>query len=516
MAKRRKLQLDYGSTSGRSFDKLVSVVAATVPYHRSVAEYHAGKRAKAGFLAAAAALLVPLFLACGSGATSTPPPSSTGASTPNKPVATATIKPSPTTQNPSLPTPESTYTLKDTPTTTTAPANTVIPPTLSTSTPEPATPIPPTEHTPTSTPKPINIPNSPTVTPVPPTQIPPTVTPVPPTQIPPTVTPVPMPDLQITDTTSTYLGVNDDGTTSYSLKFKGTVGQIEPGEPFSVEVLGLEGILDNPILPFTEINADGTFTLELPEVKLPDVGGKIYNISATADSGKVITELNEGNNESETYVLEVKEAPTYTRDEWEYFKELAFKRGDGTPKNLTKFVKPIEIMIFGEPTQEQLDYLDAKIKIAQESGFDVQYALADSVRSNYMAHLNVDRSELPVIFPRGNPARLGNATGIAFHRERNNEIIDCTIAVVKLNPGDPAFYFLNTTSEEFFQCITGLDFDGSSSHPESIISYGRHQYFVDPLPDIDLRVLRLAGEDVLKPGMTEQQVRTHIRVVDQL
>jgi hypothetical protein len=70
-------------------------------------------------------------------------------------------------------------------------------------------------------------------------------------------------------------------------------------------------------------------------------------------------------------------------------------------------------------------------------------------------------------------------------------------------------------SEEFSQCLAGLTYDGSQRYPESIISYGRHQYPVIPFPNIDLRVFQLAGENALRPGMTPEEAKEQIWVIDE-
>jgi len=219
-------------------------------------------------------------------------PSPTNISTNLPPVPAYTAQPSPTTTPTEqlLHTPESFHTPTPDPTATQV-APTLFPPAatpeLPPTQPLVATQVVPTEVLPTATPVPPPTATTapvPTATPVPPptaTTAPvPTATPVPParaTTAPvPTATPVPLPDLQITDISYNFLNVDDnDGTTSYSLLVTGTYGQTKPNKSFDIRLLGLEGIISSDH-QVTHINNDGTFTLEIPKVSLPDKDSPKY------------------------------------------------------------------------------------------------------------------------------------------------------------------------------------------------------------------------------------------------
>ena len=257
-----------------------------------------------------AAFLLYLATACSGQSTVTPvnpTPSPTAARTVNAPAPTQ--RPAQTLETVVA---ETVPTATPIPTETPTPLPTQTPTPYPTNTPVPTpTPLP----TPTATPVP-----TPTYTPIPTPTPTPTATPIPTPTPKPTATPVPLPDLQITSISYKFLKVNDnDITTSYSLTVTGAYGKVKPDKPFNIGILGLEGILNNPAFPVTNINNDGAFSLIIPEVRLPDKNSPKYNISAIADIGEVIAEQNEGNNKSREFVVEVESPLTVTERQFAYF-----------------------------------------------------------------------------------------------------------------------------------------------------------------------------------------------------
>ena len=490
--------MNYGSIdSSRSFDDIVASVANTVPFHANYTPQPTSNRAKAGLLATlTAAILLPILAACGSGAASTPAPTPTNTPAPTRPVATATITTA--APRPSL-TPESTLQIA---TSTPKPTNTSIPPTPTDTPNPPSIPVP----TPTNTAVPFT-PIPPTNTPLPPT---PTAIPAPPptnTPLPPTAIPIPLPDLQI-NTIPTYVRVNDDGTTSYRLTFNGTYGQTKPTKSFDIEVEGLEGILDNSIFPVTEVNSDGTFTVEIPEVRLPDIGGKTYRISANADSSKTITELNESNNESDTYVLEVEEPVTVTESEFAYFAEIAFgsEFGIGTSEEVVKWTRSTRMYVQGSPTESDLATVQTMADYAKDVGLD-SVVFTDPTNINFDVYL-VPRSEFRPYLPESIISDAVIAAGrglVVMWTHRDGTIAK---AVVVVDSTMPEIDRTHVLMEEIYQGW-GLGND-SLRHPDSI-TFDNPSKVTQLSPD-DIANARILYNPRVSPGDTVAQVREVTRV----
>jgi len=440
-----------------------------------------------------------LMYACGGSAT--PTVTSTPVPTNNIPVATATVNPIPTSQRLI----ESTSTVTEQPEDTTTPE---VPPDP-TDTPLPPTPTPVST---TATPEPTNTP-VPTPTQFPTSTLEPTSTPNPtPTSVTPTATPVPLPDLQITDISYNFLKVNDnDRTTSYSLLVTGTYGQTKPNKPFDIRLLGLEGIIDSNH-QVTRVNNDGTFTLEIPEVRLPDKNNPKYNISAEADIGKVIDEQNEDNNESNEYMLEVSEPKEFSPDEVRDYKRIGHHRlnsDESFPKR--GWTDPVIVYVSEDTPDEYLEDINAtimqNIALSGET-IDVSYT-DDPETANFKISL-VDHSQLGSLFPQSE-ADFNQAAGSTEILQYNGRILKVIIGIatnrVDGSPYDQEFIPM-AIKHEIAHGLTSV------FHAENFPGmFGTDNNYLNPRYTArEERMLQLAY--TIPPGTLEQDVERYIRVVD--
>ena len=410
-----------------------------------------------------------LISGCGANpiSTSTPTPTNT------RPPATATFSPSPTAQRPVPSTPEATE----------EPYNIPTPESVYTPTPEP-TPAP--TYTPEPTPPP-----TPTLKP----------------------TPVPLPDLQIANIKADFSQVNGDGTTSYNLTVTGNYGLTKPDKAFNIGILGLEGIIGSNH-PAT-IKNDGTFSLVIPVVRLPDKGSPAHRIFAIADIGNVIEEQNEGNNKSGAFELKVNEPPITTRQAWEYCQEICFGGETDNIKEITKWRDPIRVYVRGEPTKEHLNELDKTLDDLHKNGYDVQY-VNNPDEANFTYYLNVDRKFYDnILRPYVSKEFLDKNAGVAAPFFEGHVIKKGIAAVAKnsIHGFDyPPDFIKHLIREEATQLVTGIRND-SYRYKGSIFYEDSSDMPLTFLP-IDEEVIRLMASNVIKSGMTMEQVRNVIRVVD--
>ena len=450
-----------------------------------------------------AAFLLYLASACGGQSTITPvnPTPSTATRTINTP----TQRPEQTLEAIA----QSTPTAAPMPTETPTLLPTLTPYPTATSTPEPtATPTPMPTPIPTNTPQP-----TPTNTPMPtPTYTPrPTATPVP-TPVP-TATPVPLPDLQIANISYNFLKVNDnDGTTSYSLTVAGTYGLTKPNKPFSIGILGLEGIIDSTH-QVTRINNDGTFALEIPEVRLPDKNSPTYKISAVADIDKVIDEQNENNNESSKFVLEVREPQTFTRDVVKNYKLVAHHReysstNESIPKRGWDENAPIRIYIDEAPDKYR-GMLGEVIGYLGENNVDVDFA-SDVSSGNSPIFIGT-HARYYEKYPHKNKEFYNKRAGSVQFTARGNIITKAEIVIFTDSIQDNYHYsdkFVQSAMiEEILQISTGLlnDLDNY----QGIFAQYKTRSGTE-LTEMDKEIIRLGN--VIPAGTLERDVEKYIRV----
>jgi len=317
-----------------------------------------------------------------------------------------------------------------------------------------------------------------------------------------------LPDLQISNISYTFLKVNDDGTTSYSLTVTGIYGQIKPDKPFDIKVLGLEGILNNHTFPVTKIN-NGTFTLEIPEVRLPDIGGRIYNISATADIGRVIVEQDEGNNTSREFVLEVEEPQTFTRDVVENYKLVAHyveNSNRSLPKAGWDKNAPMRIYVDEAPDKYR-GMLDEVVDYLGENNVDVDFA-SDVYSGNGPIFIGT-HAQYYEKYPNKDKEFFDKKAGYFEFTTRNNTITKAEIVIfTNYSTGVPhdEESIRSAMIEEILQS-TGLTND-LDNYPGI---FGQTSSPIE-LTEMDKEIIRLGN--LIRPGTLERDVERYIRVID--
>ncbi len=382
----------------------------------------------------------------------------------------------------------------------------------------PPPPIP--TPTPTNTPIPTPLP-TPTYTPGPtPTPIPtPTSTPIPT----PTATPVPLPDLQITNIKPNFLGFDhNENKELYSLTFGGTYGETRPDKPFDIKVFGLERIIENPVYQVTRINNDRTFLLEIPGVKLSP---GVYSIYSEVDSGRVIIEKKEDNNESSRFVLEVKERPTFTEEEYNYFKNAV-----GTIKKFKDGI-PVYVQFYGSATDKTIKPSEESMKNFKDGAADIEKATNVNLSFRYTeppagapvlkAYLEVPHPELSIIFPTYITDDAGGAAEVT-KLTPDGYIKEAKIAVATKVPTWPYPFRrkeLNFTILHELINVSGapIDQDGPNDPLDSILNDEAGGVYREPpqkYSPLDLKVFEILYLPGVEPRMGPRAVKDKvIRVI---
>src|SRR3989338_7055094 len=315
-----------------------------------------------------------------------------------------------------------------------------------------------------------------------------------------------LPDLQISNISYTFLKVNDS-TTSYSLTVTGTYGKVKPDKPFDIRLFGLEGIIDSTH-QVTSINNDGTFTLQIPEVRLPDNNSPEYKVFATADIGRVIVEQDEGNNTSREFVLEVEEPQTFTRDVVENYKLVAHyveNSNRSLPKAGWDKNAPMRIYVDEAPDKYR-GMLDEVVDYLGENNVDVDFA-SDVYSGNGPIFIGT-HAQYYEKYPNKDKEFFDKKAGYFEFTTRNNTITKAEIVIfTNYSTGVPhdEESIRSAMIEEILQS-TGLTNDldnypgifGQTSSPTE-------------LTEMDKEIIRLGN--LIRPGTLEIDVEKYIRVI---